>query len=336
MDSTPLPAVDDPVWVVNALVADTVALPAGETLPREAFFEAAWDLLDGTGLSGIHEGSIDVGEAFAAGLADSALVLDAAAAPNRDWVAGRALSDAAFWFGDESGAHAAAARLAACVGCAVVAIRREEPRDWIAESRAAHAPLPVPGFGTVVAPWHDARDAEGGTTLVVDPGSGFGTGGHPTTRLCLAAIATLAPAPPGPGARVLDFGAGSGILAIAAALRGAARVTAVEIDRRVHDAIRRNADLNGVADRIDVVDRLDDVAGDFDLVVANIVAPVLVAAAEPLATRLRPGGHVVLSGLRDGDLPGLRAAYRAAGFVEVAADADDGWNCLSLALPRSP
>lgn len=335
------PSGDAPVWVVSALVADVVRLPAGESLPREAFFEAAWDLLDDTGLSGIHEGSIDVGEAFAAGLAESSLVLDAAAAPPRDWVAGSARADAELWFASEEGARAAAARLAACAGCVVAGIRREEPRDWIADAQAAHAPLAVPGFGTVVAPWHvaqertDGGNPDGGTTLVIDPGTGFGTGGHPTTRLCLAAIAARLPAGPAatPGLRVLDFGSGSGILAIAAALRGAADVTAVEIDERVHDAVRTNARANGVADRIALTPSLDAVAGPFDVILANIVAPVLVAAAGDLVARLRPGGTMVLSGLRDADLPAIRAAYGASGLVEASAVVEEGWSCLTLALP---
>lgn len=332
-DSPATPPGDVPVWVLSVLVADVVRLPTGEALPREAFFEAAWEFLEDAGLSGIHEGSIDVGEAFAAGLAESSLVLDAAAAPARDWVAGRALADAELWFASEDGARAAAARFAACVGCAVAGIRREEPRDWIADSQAAHAPLAIPGFGTVVAPWHVARDRHGdretGTTLVIDPGTGFGTGSHPTTRLCLAAIATLVPAAP----RVLDFGSGSGILAIAAALCGASDVTAVEIDQRVHDAIRTNARSNGVADRIALLPSLGSVAGPFDLVVANIVAPVLVAAAGDLVARLRPGGAMVLSGLRDADLPSIRSAYGAAGLVESSAGVEEGWSCLTLVLP---
>lgn len=335
-DVAPVPA--PAAWVVETIVGREVVLPCGETLSREEFLERAWAILDGTDLAGIDEGSVDVDEAFAEGLAAEALVIDAAAAPPRDWVAGRRLVDAAFWFPSEAAARAGAALLVRAVGCAVAAIRRERERDWAADARAAIGPVPIPGFGTVVPPWH-APPPDGtagvGTTLVIDPGIGFGTGAHATTRQCLAAIAAVLGSDAARGdARVLDFGAGSGILAIAAALLGAAVVEAVEIDDRVHDAIRRNALHNGVADRV-VVSRTLDGSAACRLVVANIVAPVLLDQAAALAARLCPGGTIVLSGLRDADRAAVVDRYRALGLAPTTATESEGWHCLAFSAPAT-
>lgn len=335
-DVAPVPA--PAAWVVETIVGREVVLPCGETLSREEFLERAWAILDGTDLAGIDEGSVDVDEAFAEGLAAEALVIDAAAAPPRDWVAGRRLVDAAFWFPSEAAARAGAALLVRAVGCAVAAIRRERERDWAADARAAIGPVAIPGFGTVVPPWH-APPPDGtagvGTTLVIDPGIGFGTGAHATTRQCLAAIAAVLGSDAARGdARVLDFGAGSGILAIAAALLGAAVVEAVEIDDRVHDAIRRNALHNGVADRV-VVSRTLDGSAACRLVVANIVAPVLLDQAAALAARLCPGGTIVLSGLRDADRAAVVDRYRALGLAPTTATESEGWHCLAFSAPAT-
>lgn len=338
MEHSTVPPDGTPIWVVDAIVAMEVVLPDGDALTRSAFLETAWEFLDGTGLLGIHEGTIDVGDAFAAGLTDSALVIDEAAAPPRDWVAGRALADVEFWFPSAQGARDAAARLVRMVGCALVGIRREAPRDWEAESRATIGPVEIPGFGRVVPPWHAGDDGAGapgpdhpGTSVVIDPGLGFGTGMHPSTRLCLSAIADAAAGMR--GGRVLDFGSGSGILAIAAALLGAARVDAVEVDRRVHDAILRNARLNGVSERIDVHTELPEpIVAGHDLVVANIVAAVLLAHAEALVARVRGGGALVLSGLLAADVETVTSRYRALGAPEPSTVEEEGWFALCFSF----
>lgn len=342
MDTPDPPPDRAPIWVLDAIVARDVVLPEGDPLTRPAFLETAWELLDGSGLLGIHEGSIDVGDAFAAGLTDSPLVIDEAAAPPRDWVAGRALADVEFWFTSPQGARGAATRLASVVGCALVGIRREEHRDWVAESRATIGPVAVPGFGTILPPWHadDGGVTVGqpdsvGISVVIDPGVGFGTGMHPSTRLCLSAIASASESTR--GGRVLDFGAGSGILAIAAALLGAARVDAVEVDGRVHDAIRRNAGLNRVSERLEVHTSLpDEPLARHDLVVANIVSAVLLAHAEALVARVRCGGTLVLSGLLAADLPAVTARYEALGAPRPATTVEDGWYALLFSFPPAP
>jgi len=324
-----MPTPSDPCWIVAVTIAARVTMDGSGPVPRDEFLPLLWELLDGTELAGIHEGSLDATEAFASGITPSALVVDTAAAdPARDWVAARDTITAELWFPDERGAREATAILAGFTGCAVLGVRHEEPHDWEAESRAAHGPIVVPGFGTIVPPWQPTPRSPppDGTILVIDPGMGFGTGLHPTTRLCLAALG----AGRSPPRRVLDFGAGSGILGIAAALRGAPAVDAVEIDPLVHAAIAHNAALNGVAERVVIACGLPpaDAGARYDLVLANIVAPVLLDHAAALADRLAPGGRLVLSGLLTADLPGVVTAYSRHVPAAPITTALDGWHCL--------
>lgn len=150
--------------------------------------------------------------------------------------------------------------------------------------------------------------AEGrGTPLVLEPGVGWGSGAHPSTTLCLQALGHLLKTG-APHARVLDFGAGSGILAIGAALHGAS-VDAVEIDPAALDHARNNARLNGVEAALGHHTELTEPPELFDLVLANILRPVLVAFAPALAARTSRSGHLVLAGLVATDVPFILAAY---------------------------
>ena len=319
----------DPCWVVDVTIAARVAIEPGEAIPRDEFLAQVWELLDDTGLCGVHEGSLDVDEAFAAGLTESALVLDAAAGdPDRDWVAARDTLSAAFWFGDEAGARAAARRLGTIDGCGIGGIHREEIHDWEAEFRADNGPIDVPGFGRIVPPWE--AEPRASAALVIDPGSGFGTGLHPTTRLCLAALVASAPGDRSGWETVLDFGAGSGILGIAAALHGARSVEAVESDTRVHGAIRHNAALNAVADRVRVSTTLDEVPAErsHDLILANIVAPVLRAHVDDLCRRIAPGGTIVLCGLLSTDVAEVAALYGKHFPTDPIPTELNGWHAL--------
>lgn len=323
-----MPTPPDPCWLVDVAITAGVALDPAEPSPRDEFVALLWELLDGTGLAGIHEGTVDAEEAFTSGIVASPLVLDTAAGdPRRDWVGAMDRTTATLWFGDQRGARDAAAILAGVSGCEVLGVRREESRDWERESRAGHGPIVIPGFGTIVPPWdNDSGDPRSGTTVVIDPGPGFGTGLHPTTRLCLAAVA----AGPSVPDRVLDYGAGSGILGIAAALRGARAVDAVEIDPRVHEAIRRNGDLNGVAGRLAVSTHPppNDTGAPYGLVLANIVAPVLLEHAAELVARVAPGGRLVLSGVRAEDVAAVVDRYRHHLHGAPVITDLDGWYCL--------
>lgn len=317
-------------WAIDLAVARTITLPGGETLDRDAFFGWLWEQMGESGLTGICEGAVEAGEAAALGLVDSALVLDTAAAPaERDWVGGLPTAAATCWFGAESAARAAATRLAGARGCRVTGIRHEAGRgdeEW----KRGFGPIAVPGFGTIRPAWEEGEAEATGTTIFIEPGVGFGTGLHETTRLCLAALGAWIE---GGGAisRVLDFGSGSGILGIAAAVRGADHVDAVEIDGRVHDAIRSNARRNRVADRLHVLPALRGDEKPYELVFANIVASVLLDQAEHLCRLSGRGGAVgclVLSGLLAGDLAGVTDRYRRVlGGPPVHTTLGE-WHCL--------
>jgi ribosomal protein L11 methyltransferase len=181
---------------------------------------------------------------------------------------------------------------------------------------------------TVRPPW--VAPVGGTIEVVVDPGRAFGSGAHASTRLALAALVAAGPAGV---ARVVDVGCGSGVLAIAALLLGARGAVGIDVDPAARTATRANAERNGVAGRLDVLPTLGAAheQGRGDLVVANILAPVLVELARKVAALVGPGGTLVLSGFLDEQRDDVRGAYAD---LEVAAEAsDDGWGCLTLRPP---
>jgi ribosomal protein L11 methyltransferase len=329
-------------WVLD-LHLDPPLVPAdAAALDRDGFMEWLWESFGDAGLAGIAEGAVDAAAAAAAGLVASPLVIDAAEAPaDRDWVRDAGPATLACWFDDEPSARAAAIALAEVPGCRVLGVRHATAAaaDW----RESFAPIEVAGFGTVRPAWESGaagRD-DRGATIFIEPGAGFGTGLHETTQLCLAAIRDWRDTHGRPDDRVLDFGAGSGILGIAAAVLGAAHVDAVEVDRSVHAAIAANAARNGVGDRVTVSAELPSRTPPDDLVVANIVADVLVRHADALCERVRRGapdgsaGWLVLSGLLAGDVAAVEAAFAqrlgTAPRITVRGD----WHCLRFAGPAS-
>jgi ribosomal protein L11 methyltransferase len=166
---------------------------------------------------------------------------------------------------------------------------------------------------------------------VVDPGRAFGTGTHETTRLCLAAIEALSEA--GPLGRVLDVGTGTGLLALAAARKGAGGVVGVDNDPEAIGSAAQHARLNAVELRLVQGDGARPFAAhSFDLVVANLTAPLLLAQSEALAAVVRPGGTVVLSGLLVEDVGQVQAAYRPLGAVTTATDGE--WASLRVRAAR--
>ncbi|RIL12570.1 50S ribosomal protein L11 methyltransferase [bacterium] len=207
-------------------------------------------------------------------------------------------------------------------------VREVAEADWAEAWKAHFTPLHLPGGFVVVPAWIDPAEAgarPGEHVVRLDPGMAFGTGLHPTTQLCLAALADHVR----PGARVLDAGTGSGILAIAAARLGAAYVRGVDIDARAIDSARANAALNGVAIDFDAGGVTPPAASaPFDVVVANILAPTVVALATVLAAHLRPGGVLIASGILAEQADGVAAAMQAAGCGPPARRAAGDWVAL--------
>lgn len=196
-----------------------------------------------------------------------------------------------------------------------------EEQDWVRLTQAQFEPIRVSERLWIVPSWHEAPDPEA-IVLVLDPGMAFGTGSHPTTRLCLEWIERSVQG----GESLLDYGCGSGILAIAAARLGAGRVEGVDIDPQAIVAARDNAENNRVD--IHLHDASQPVSGTFDVVVANILANPLRALAPALAAFVRPGGQLALSGILVEQADELIDCY--APWIELAvADSRDGWVCLS-------
>ena len=309
-----------------------VTLPGGTTVDRDEFHAWLWEQAEG--LLGINEGTVTVADAAASGLVPTGLVIDTAAAPaERDWIAALAVTDAEWWFTDEAAARTAADLVADVHGCRICGIRQDDSVDHEQASRASFTPIAVPGFGTVRPAWEPGSAAVAGTgeaTIFIEPGLGFGTGLHETTQLCLAAIAARRRRGGGLD-RVLDYGSGSGILGIAAAVLGTGRVDAVEIDTNVHGAMRENARRNGVDDRLHIAAALPPEPAAYDLVVANIVAAVLTEHAALLCDRVRRGGgELVLSGLLADEVAVVADRFAALLDSRPQIHERGAWRCLTF------
>ena len=194
-------------------------------------------------------------------------------------------------------------------------------QNWVQITQAQFEPTRISERLWIVPSWHEPPDPEA-IALILDPGMAFGTGSHPTTRLCLEWLEhTVSPC-----VSVLDYGCGSGILAIAAARFGAAEVLGVDIDAQAVAVARSNAERNGV--RAHFADSANTLQGQFDIVVANILSNPLKALAPALCAHVRPGGRLALSGILAEQTDELIAAYAPWLPLTVAAECE-GWVCLS-------
>jgi ribosomal protein L11 methyltransferase len=224
-----------------------------------------------------------------------------------------------------------------------IATRRLAEEDW-ANAWKEHYHVSHLGRRTVIKPsWRDYEPQPGEVVVELDPGMAFGTGLHPTTRTCLLALEeTLRP-----GDRVLDVGAGSGILSLAALKLGAARVLALDVSTVAVEATQANARANGVADRLDArlatlegaagepyfplppeVTMLGAEIGTFDVVLANIIARVIAQLAPALARAVRPGGTLIASGIIAERRHEAEAPLRAAGFNDIHDLVEGDWVTL--------
>ena len=213
-------------------------------------------------------------------------------------------------------------------GVQVLALREVAEQDWVRLTQSQFAPVEITPSFWIVPSWHQAP-AAATSVIRLDPGLAFGTGTHPTTRMCLRWTARQAGVLASNWRRVLDYGCGSGILAIGAALHGAGGITAVDIDEAAVVATRANAQANGVT----LTAGLPDAAvGCYPLVLANILATPLKLLAPLLAGHVAPGGHLVLAGILERQADELKAAYAPWLALDVA-DSEDGWILMTARRP---
>lgn len=213
-------------------------------------------------------------------------------------------------------------------------VRDVPDSDWVRLTQSQFAPIHIGDRVWIVPSWHRghadvvASDTAhpGQIHIELDPGLAFGTGSHPTTHLCVQWLASTMPH----ASEVLDYGCGSGILAIAARKLGARRVVGVDIDEQAVTATADNAAVNQTDVQAFLPDDLPD--GQFDVVVANILSNPLKVLAPMLAGRVRPAGHLVLSGVLARQAQEVAAAYAPWLVMSVWAERD-GWVCLAGQKP---
>ncbi|MCR4465241.1 MULTISPECIES: 50S ribosomal protein L11 methyltransferase [unclassified Burkholderia] len=200
-------------------------------------------------------------------------------------------------------------------------VREVEEQDWVRLTQSQFEPIPIGERIWVVPSWHDAPDPDA-LILELDPGLAFGTGSHPTTRLCMEWLEQSVK----PGLSVLDYGCGSGILAILARKCGANPVVGIDIDPQAVESARQNSERN----HAEVTYGLPDAcpAGEFDIVVANILSNPLKLMASMLASKVKPGGRIALSGVLARQADEVAAVY--ARYVDISVWREhEGWVCLA-------
>lgn len=208
------------------------------------------------------------------------------------------------------------------VSCLTVA-----EQSWENAWKKYYKPVRVTDRLTVSPLWEAVHPGPDEVVVRLDPGMAFGTGTHATTKMCLRLLERYLR----PGDRVIDVGCGSGILSIAAVKLGAGAVLAVDLDELAVQKTRENANLNGVQNLISVRkgDLLKGVSEEGDLILANLLAPIILRLAPDLHRVLRPGGRLIASGIVSGQLRSVQDALRDAGLETVETIGDGDWVALT-------
>ena len=207
--------------------------------------------------------------------------------------------------------------------CQSLGVRPVEDQDWVTLTQSQFQPVEITSDFWIVPTWHEPP-AQAKRFIRLDPGLAFGTGTHPTTRMCLRWIASQVT----PSVRVLDYGCGSGILAIAIALHGAQSVDAVDIDEAAITSTLLNAKANGVTLH---AGHSELAVGAYDTVLANILATPLKVLAPLLCSHVKPTGHLVLAGILERQAQELQLAYAPYCKLQVS-DQEDGWILMTATL----
>ena len=275
---------------------------------RVEVFSDAFDALDAL--------SVSVEDADAQTPAEQALFGEPGMPPPKDgWQRSRMVA----LFAEQAQADEASALLQAqdfFEGCKLLGVRKLEDQDWVRLTQSQFAPVEITPDFWIVPTWHEVP-AQAKQIIRLDPGLAFGTGTHPTTRMCLRWIATHDVR----GQRVLDYGCGSGILAIGAAKYGAQTIDAVDID----EAAVTSTELNASANSVVLNAGLPELArGEYQTVLANILATPLKVLAPLLCAHVQTGGHLVLAGILERQAGELQQAYAPWLALDVA-DTEDGW-----------
>ena len=260
--------------------------------------------------------SISVEDADAQTDAEQALFGEPGMPPPKDgWQRSRVVA----LFSTEAGAREAQELLVVqdfFAGCKVLGVAQVSDQDWVRLTQSQFAPVDITPDFWIVPTWHDLP-AQAVRSIRLDPGLAFGTGTHPTTSMCLRWIARQQ----APLGRVLDYGCGSGILAIGAAKFGATDIDAVDIDPAAVESTAQNAEANAVTLRAGLPDKAQ---GAYQTVLANILATPLRVLAPLLCAHVAPGGSLVLAGILERQRDELKEAYAPWLQLEVA-DTEDGW-----------
>jgi len=285
--------------------------------------EAAVEMV-GDALVALDALSVSVEDADALTPAEQALFGEPGMPPPREgWQRSRVVA----LFPTEAGAREAAALLQPqdfFEGCQVIGVQAVVEQDWVRLTQSQFDPVEITPTFWIVPTWHEPP-AQAEQIIRLDPGLAFGTGTHPTTRMCLRWTAQHG----AKGQRVLDYGCGSGILAIGASKFGAAEIDAVDID----PAAVESTTLNATANHATLKAGLPDAAkGEYDLVLANILATPLKVLAPLLCQHVRSGGHLVLAGILARQADELKAAY-APWLALTVSDEEDGWILMTAQRP---